>query len=278
MATRIWMQRPYTREVPYYPDDGYEVIGREQSKIYSKVLHADTVIAQNNVPRSTYVVNSIYLELLNNAEIVRGIIEGEKQGYDVAVVSSGDDAGVVCAREVVKIPVVGMTEAAMHLACQLGSKFALITINDKCVPILERNLKLSGMEDRAITRKPARAIDDPNWESITHQLPNWFASLDYAREHVIPAFEKVAKECIEDGAEVICTAAGPLGVLSLAEYNKVSGTEVPVIECIAAGVKMAELLGDMNRLLNVSTSKHLTYQSLPPEMIEMLSAPFFPKQ
>ena len=109
-------------------------------------------------------------------------------------------------------------------------------------------------------------------------MPKWFESVDYTRENVIPAFEKVAKDCIEDGAEVICTACGGCGCLTLAGYHKVTGTEVPVIENVAAGIKMAELLGDMRRALGISTSKHLTYQSfLPAEMRDALTAPFFPE-
>ena len=96
------------------------------------------------------------------------------------------------------------------------------------------------------------------------------------REHVIPPFEETARECIEEGAEVIVTACALYGALSLAGYNKIGGTEVPVLESIAVGVKTAEMLGDLYRSLGISTSKHLTYQSLlTPEMRDQLSAPFF---
>jgi hypothetical protein len=60
----------------------------------------------------------------------------------------------------------------------------------------------------------------------------------------------------------------------LAGYHKVTGTEVPVIENVVAGIKMAELLGDMRRVLGISTSKQLTYQSLPPEIRDEMAKPF----
>ena len=100
--------------------------------------------------------------------------------------------------------------------------------------------------------------------------------MDYVKETVIPAFEKVAKECIDDGAEVICTACGLFSCLTLADYHKVTGTEVPVIEAVAAGIKVAEMLGELKRTLGISTSKHLTYRSLlSPQMRDVLAAPFF---
>jgi hypothetical protein len=36
---------------------------------------------------------------------------------------------------------------------------------------------------------------------------------------------EVAKECIDDGAEVIVTACGAFAALTLAGYNKVMGAE-----------------------------------------------------
>ena len=275
MATKIWTQDIWTVEVPYMPNDGYRRVGRGLSRIYKKVLHADTIVSQNYVPRSTYYTTSSYLELLNNAEIIRGIIEGEKEGYDVAMIVCGNDPGLHQAREAVNIPVVGITQAAMLLACQLGSRFALITVDPKCIPLVERNIKLYGLEDRAIARQPVRLPDDPSWLSVLAEMPTWFESVEYTRQYVIPAFEKVAKECIEDGAEVICTACGGYGCLTLAGYHKVTGTEVPVIENVVAGIKMAELLGDMRRVLGISTSKQLTYQSLPPEIRDEMAKPFF---
>lgn len=277
MPTRIWVQEIWTQEVPFMPNDGYGAIVRGMSRLYKHVLHPDTVFHQHYVPRSTYHTSSIYLKLLNDAEIVRGIIQGEQEGYDVAMVSCGNDPAIPEAREAVGIPVVGITEAAMHIACQLGSRFALITVDPKCIPILERNIKLYGLEDRAIARKPARVPEDPKWQEVVYQMPRWFDSMEYTRENVIPSFEKVAKECIADGAEVIVTACGGFGCLTLAGYNKVTGTEVPVVEIQAAGIKTAEMLGDLKRLLGLSTSKHLTYQALPPEMRDDLARPFFPQ-
>jgi hypothetical protein len=77
-------------------------------------------------------------------------------------------------------------------------------------------------------------------------------------------------------AEVIVTFCGAFAALTLAGYSKVTGTEVPVIENVAVGIKMAELLPDMRKTLGISTSKCLTYQSLlPAEMIEDIAKPFF---
>jgi hypothetical protein len=91
MATKIWTQDIWTVDVPHMPNDGYRRVGRGLNRIYKKVLHPDTIVSQNYVPGSTYYTTSSYLELLNDAEIIRGIIEGEKEGYDVAMIVCGND-------------------------------------------------------------------------------------------------------------------------------------------------------------------------------------------
>lgn len=116
MATRILCQSILPSEVPWWPGGGNAAINQGLSRIYKKVLHADTMVGEKLLPRSTYNSASFYLELLNDAEVVRGIIEGEKEGYDVAVIVCGNDAGLYQAREAVNIPVVGITQAAMLLA------------------------------------------------------------------------------------------------------------------------------------------------------------------
>lgn len=277
MALRLFSQHIGTEERPYNPDGGYKKILAGVGRVYRQVLRPDTVIEQRCVPRSTYYTSHAWLEMLNNAEIVQGIIDAEKEGFDAALVCCGNDAGVHQAREAVQLPVTGIAEAAMHLACQLGARFALIGVDAKSGALVERNLRLSGLEGRAISRKPVRMPDVPYWDSCLAEGPTWFESADYVREKIIPAFDKVARECIEDGAEVICTACGMFGALTLAGYNKVTGTEVPVLDCVAVGAKMAEMQADLRRSLGISTSKHLSYQSLlTPEMRDRLAAPFFP--
>lgn len=280
MSIRIHAQSIYTDVVPGFEGnrgDGYRRINEGVSRVYQRVLRPDTVVEPCFVTRSTYLTSHAYLELLNNVELLRGIIDGEARGSDVAFIRCGNDPALREAREAVRIPVVGMSEAAMHFACRLGSKFAMIGVDDKSVPLVERNIRLYGLEGRAISRKPVRIPTVPGFEAVVRNGPMWFDSPDYVREHVIPAFDETARGCIDDGAEVIVTACALFGALTLADYNKVSGTEVPVVDSLAVGIKTAEMAGDLYRTLGVATSKHLTYQSqLPPETRDALMAPFFP--
>lgn len=282
MPIRIHVQAIYPPRMPGFggeDGDGYARINEGVARVFRKVLRPDTEATIGYLPRSTYMTSHSHLEMLNNIEILRGVIEAEKAGCDVAFIRCGNDPAVRESREAVSIPVVGMSEAAMHFACQLGAGFALIGVDAKSGPLVERNLRLFGLESRAISRRPVRLPEGDAFQEIVRQGPLWFDSPDFLLENVIPTFERVAHSCIEDGAEVIVTACALYSSLTLAGYNRISGTNVPVVESVAVGIKTAEMLGDLHRSLGISTSKHLTYlNQLTPQIRDSLMAPYFPQQ
>jgi Asp/Glu/hydantoin racemase len=266
MTTRLLCQSIWTEEVPFF--DAHPI--REgQRRVCEAAARPGTVCEFRYVPHSTYATSYAYLAMLNNAALVQGIIDGEAEGFDAAVISCGNDPALREAREMVDYPVVGITEAGMHLACQMGARFALIVVEEPQVPQVERNLTLYGLRERAIAHRPVRSCER------SHDMPDWFQSPDYAREHLVPAFERVALECIDDGAEVIVTACGGLSALTLAGYHEVRDTRVPVVDALVAGVKMAEARADLHRTFGISTSKRLTYASPSRETLESVLPPFF---
>lgn len=277
MGTRIFAQSIYTEAHPTWSDEGYRAINDGIRAVYAKVLRPDTVVDFNFVPRSTWMTSHAYLEMINNLEIVRGVIAAAESGdYDVAFIRCGNDPGVREAREAVTIPVVATSESGMLLACQLGSRFACLGVDDKSGPLVLRNLRQYGLESRAIAHRPYRIPTDPHWGEYLSVSPKWFTDRDFVWDKVIPAFEVAARECIADGAEVIVTACALYASLTHAGYSRVSGTEVPVVESVAVGIKNAEMQGDLHRSLGLRTSKHLTYQNLiTPETRDALTAPWF---
>lgn len=275
MGIRIHAQSVFAPDHPHYTTEGYALINEGMLRLYRKVLRPDTVVDARFPSRSTWYTSHAHLELLNNVEVLRGIIEAESMGYDVAFVRCGNDPAIREAREAVRMPVVAMTESSMHLACQLGSRFALIGVDEKSGPAVARNLRQYGLENRAITHRPYRAPRHAKWNELLGQGSRWFESPDFVRENVVPIFEEVAREAIDDGAEVIVTACALYASLTLADYSKVGGTEVPVVESVAVGIKQAEMLADLRNTLGISTSKHLTYQNyLPDAMRDELMAPY----
>lgn len=275
MGVRIFAQSIFTEDHMTYSADGYAIINDGIRRLYDKVLAADTEVHVEFVPRSTFLTSHISMQAFNNTEIIRGIMRAEEEDFDVAFVRCGNDPAIQECREAVQIPVVGMTEAAMHYACQLGSRFAVLGVDEKSGPIVERNIRLFGLEDKAIAVRPVRCPVGRSWEPLLYDSIPWFQSTDHVLEKVVPEFEKVARAAIDDGAEVIVTGCALFSVFTLAGYNRVSGTQVPVVESTAVGIKTAEMMGSMYRSLGLSTSKHMTYHNdITPEQRTMLLAPF----
>ena len=110
---------------------------------------------------------------------------------------------------------------------------------------------------------------------LVQQGPDWFDTPGFLEEKVLPHFEATAKECIADGAEIIITACALYSSLSLIGYNRISGTQVGVLEGMSVAIKQAEMLGELYRSTGLSTSKHLTYRShLTDELRGQLMADF----
>jgi len=229
-------------------------------RFFKQVARPDVEVTMRHLPTSANFVRSLYTELLNNRLVVEGAIQAEKDGFDAAVLGCWADP-LWEAREVVDIPVVGIGEAAMLVATMLGAKFAVITVAPGVIPTIEIDLKLYGFEQRAIVR-PVRALEPPS------DLDLLLESVADPFRRLIPRFEQVALGCIADGAEVIVVGCGYYGpILSLHGYHEVPGTGVPVVDCSAAGLKMAESLADLRRTIGLKKSTALYYRQVESEVL-----------
>ena len=70
------------------------------------------------------------------------------------VIACFSDPGVDAAREATTLPVVGIQEAAMHLAAQLGHRFSVLTTLARRAPVRERAALLHGLDRRLASCVP----------------------------------------------------------------------------------------------------------------------------
>ena len=212
--------------------------------------------------KSEFAVHFPYIEFLNNRWFVEAAVKAEEDGYDAVIPGAATDTGLHLLREVLKVPVVGISESSFLVASLLGDRFAGITVFERLIPPKERNLKFLGMDTRAIQRKPIRSCNlDLN--DIAHLFDK-----KHLQSVIIPKFEQVAKECVKDGADVIIALDAWLGpAFSYYKYAKVPGTEIPVLDPAAAAIGMAEVTVDLQTNLGVSVSRALAYQSADRETL-----------
>src|SRR5438270_8998765 len=75
-------------------------------------------------------------------------------GYDAVVIACFSDPGLDAAREATDLPVVGIQDAAMHLAAQLGYRFSVLTTLAHRAPLRERAALLAGLARRLASCRP----------------------------------------------------------------------------------------------------------------------------
>jgi allantoin racemase len=153
---------------------------------------------------------------------------------DAFVIACFDDTGLDAARSLVPVPVIGIGEAAMHMASLLSTRFSVVTTLAVSVPALEHNVHKYGFAHRC---GRVRACEVPVLE-----LENPASD---ARSRISA---EIAKAKAEDRAEAIvlgCAGMADLAAALSAEHG------LPVVDGVAAAVKLAEGL----HALGLRTSK-----------------------
>jgi allantoin racemase len=184
-------------------------------------------------------IESDYDELLSVVPCLDVIIP-RKDDFDALVIACyGNHPLIQAAREILKQPVVGIMEAALHLACMVGYSFSVITSGDRAVTMFWRGIRALGLDSRCAsvrsTHTPVLALEGERKMEV--------------RELIL----KEAKQAVEeDVAEVI--SLGCAGMAGLAE-EMTRKLDVPVVDGVAAGVKVAEALVECK----LYTSKRRAY-------------------
>ena len=150
----------------------------------------------------------------------------EAEGASAIIVGCFGDPGLSGAREVTSIPVVGPGQASGHLAAQLGSRFAVLTVVDEVVPAVRRQMRAHGL-DAFLTE--VRAVDVPVLE------------LRRRRDEVVAELEQVGRELIRGGADALVLGCMTMGFLDVARDLQ-QHLGAPVVNPVVASLKLAETM------------------------------------
>jgi Asp/Glu/hydantoin racemase len=191
-------------------------------------------------------------------EVICNAVIAEREGYDAFIVGHFQDAGLYEARSVADIPVLGLGEASMLHACQLGRRMGLVTINRRYIPWFHHQIGKYGLRER-ITG--VHAMDfEPG------QILAAFGS-DERLETVRALFEAQARPLVRDGVDVLIPGGGiPMLLFSQLHAHRVEGA--PVINGIPIVVKLTEMAVKLRRLTGLGVSRTSDYFMPPAEIIE----------
>jgi len=160
-------------------------------------------------------------------DFLRKAKEAEIAGCKAIICDCFADPGVRGGREVVDIPVIGPGEASMLLAASLGQRFSVVTVLRQVFPLLEAVAWRAGVDRKLAS---LRSVDIPVLE-----VGDKTRTSSALHEQAVRAIN-------EDGAHVVvlgCT--GMMGVArQLHERLAFEGVDVPVVDPVAAAMKLAE--------------------------------------
>lgn len=228
---------------------------------YNRVKRADTELCLKSLVKGLDRLEQLAypgLRYLNDAEVLKSMIGVEQEGFDGVVVSCFFDPALKPARQMLNIPVVGIAEASMHLAMMMGRQFAVVTSEAAYIDGINETIEAYGMRENVIARKPVRAI--------TLSCTEFLGCLAGNLKPAIESFQEIAKECIEDGAEVIIAGCGLLSpMLTSSKIVQVDGASI--VDPMLIGIKYCEILVDLYKAGVPVISRKGKYLKTPTEEI-----------
>ena len=189
-------------------------------------------------------IEGYYDEAFAVPGLVDEVRKGDAAGYDGYVVACFDDTGVDAARCIARGPVIGIAEAAMHVATLIAGSFSIVSTLGRSAPALEHLVHKYGFQHRCrrvrTAEVPVLALEDPASGAVTRLR------------------EEIARAVVEDRCEAIV-----LGCAGMADLNASLAAEfgLPVIDGVAAAVKLVEAVVG----LGLGTSKALGYAAPLPK-------------
>ena len=200
-------------------------------------------------------IEGYYDEAFAVPGVIDEVRKGERQGVAGHVVACFDDTGVDAARCVAKGPVLGIAEAAMHVATMIAGSFTIVSTLGRSGPALEHLVHKYGFDRRCRSVRtaevPVLALEEPGSGAV-----------DRLRAEIAAAVAQDRCEAIVLG----CAGMADLNARLAAEFG------LPVIDGVAAAVKLVEAVAG----LGLGTSKAIGYASPLPKRYDGELARFAP--
>lgn len=178
--------------------------------------------------------------------------------FDAVVLACFGDPGLEALRELSTVPVVGMAEASIHAACQLGGRFGIVTGGERWAPMLREFVAGRGLSDRL---------------SGVHTVAPTGADIARDPEGSLTVLASACALATDSGADVVILGGAGLAGLAARLTPRVS---VPLIDGVVAAVTQAEALARLGvataRAGGFAAPAPVDSVGLSPELAARLSA------
>jgi len=201
----------------------------------SLIAAPGTQIVASNPASGPVSIESHFDEAISAVGVLEEIRAGEREGTDAYILACFGDPGLLAARELTRAPVIGIAEAAFHMATLISTRFSIVTTLGRTGIIAEHLLQNYGFAHHC---RRVRAAEIP------------VLDLEDGGES---ALNRIIAECLrakaEDNIGAIVLGCGGMADLT-AQISDAVG--LPIVEGVTAAVKLAESLVS----LGLGTSKY----------------------
>jgi len=189
------------------------------------VAASGTEIIAVNPEYGPISIEGYYDEVFSIPGLLEEVRKGEASGCQGTVIACFDDTGLDAARCIASGPVVGICEAAMHIASLLANSFSIVTMLRRSIPALEELTVKYGMSRKChsilAAEIPVLELENPDSEATK-----------LIRVEIQKALDDDSSEAIVLG----CAGMADLTVELSEEFG------VPVIDGVSVAVKLVESL------------------------------------
>ncbi len=153
------------------------------------------------------------------------VIARESAGCDAVIIGASIDSGLRAAREMLSVPVLGLTESALHVACLAGGRFGTVTLSRRSAYPLREMVEGYGLMSRCGGMRTA----DANPLDL-------LAAPDRVADLIVAEAERLIAD---DMVDVIVLIGAVMAAMPARVQPRL---KVPVIEGVSCAVALAESL------------------------------------
>jgi allantoin racemase len=199
-----------------------DLVRAEALRHVRSVTEVTAVTAGFGVP-----IVSTELENVIAGHAVLDLLATHAPGHDAAVLAISFDTALHAARQLLDIPVVGMTEASLHTACLIGRQFGVITFGTPSRSLYVDLVRERGLQDRMV-------------ECVAIDVASVAA---YLEPGALDRSVCDAAQALSDrGADVVVICGAAVAGIAARLQPLV---QVPMLDGIGCAVRLAEMLADL---------------------------------
>lgn len=218
----------------------------------------ETQITMQTAPFGVAYIETRF-EALIGAYAVAQVAAEHVTGHDAVIVAAFGDPGLAALREVMPVPVLGMTESALASACLLGHRFSIIAISQRIQAWYREEVQRHQLQGRLAS---IRALDEH------------LADIGQVQQDHETALLALCERAVrEDGAEVLIIAGAPLAGLARKIKDRIG---VPVVDGVSSAVQHAQSLYALQPVKasigSFARPPRKSHRGLPPSLSALLDA------